>query len=71
MIDNLLDGEDLFRLPRLADDLDPRVELSAHYHQVLRLGQRVDGNPGAERAFSFTALQKQGFRLHKVFEQED
>ena len=46
---NLLDIEDLIWLLRLADDLDPGVELSTHYHQVLRLGQGVDRTPGAKR----------------------
>ena len=49
IVDNLLNGEDLIWLLRLADDLDPGVELSAHYHQVLRLRQGVDRTPGAKR----------------------
>ena len=56
IVDNLLNGEDLIWLLRLADDLDPRVKLSAHYHQVLGLGQGVDRTPGAERATSCRTL---------------
>ena len=50
MVYNLLDSEHLLMLLRLADNLHPGVELSAHYHQVLGLGQGVDRTPGAERA---------------------
>ena len=49
IVDNLLNGEDLIWLLRLADDLDPGVKLSTHYHQVLRLGQGVDRAAGAKR----------------------
>ena len=49
IVDNLLYNEHLFRLLGLTNNLDPGVELSAHYHQVLRLRQGVDGGPGAKR----------------------
>ena len=49
MVGDLLDGEHFLILEGLADDLHPGVELPAHYHQVLRLGQGVDGTPGAKR----------------------
>ena len=56
IVDNLLYNEHLFRLLGLTNNLDPGVELSAHYHQVLRLGQSVDRTPGAERASSCRTL---------------
>ena len=49
MVYNLLDSEHLLMLLGLAYNLHPGVELPAHYHQVLRLGQGVDGTPGAKR----------------------
>ena len=48
MVDNLLDSEDLFMLLGLAYNLHPGVKLSAHYHQVLGLGQGVDGISSTE-----------------------
>ena len=56
MVNNLLDSEHLLMLLGLADNLDPGVELSAHNHQVLGLGQGVDRTPGAERATSCRTL---------------
>ena len=58
IVDNLLNGEDLIWLLRLADDLDPGVELSAHYHQVLRLSQGVNWTASAKWTFIFTTLPK-------------
>ena len=49
VVGDLLDGEHFLILEGLADNLHPRVKFSAHYHQVLRLRQRVDGGPGAKR----------------------
>ena len=49
MVYNLLDSEHLLVLLRLADNLDPGVELPAHYHQVLGRGQGVDRAARAER----------------------
>ena len=49
MVGDLLDGEHFLVLEGLAYNLDPGVELSAHYHQVLRLRQGVDRTSGAKR----------------------
>ena len=57
MVYNPLDCEHLLMLLGLAHNLDPGVELSAHYHQVLRLSQGVDRTASAERAFIITSLQ--------------
>ena len=49
VVGDLLDGEHFLILEGLADDLHPGVELSAHYDQILGLGQGVDGTSGAKR----------------------
>ena len=49
MVSDLLDCEHFLVLEGLADDLHPGVKLPAHYHQVLGLGQGVDGTSGAKR----------------------
>ena len=56
IVDNLLNGEDLIWLLRLADDLDPGVELSAHDHYIIGLGQGVDGVTGTEGTSSSPPL---------------
>ena len=56
MVGEFLDLENLLFLLGMFNDLHPGVELSAHYHQVLRLGQGVDRTPGAERATSCRTL---------------
>ena len=61
MICKLRNGEHFLLLIWLTDNLHSRVELPAHYHQVIRLCQGVDGGPSAKRAFSFTALQRLAF----------
>ena len=57
MVGEFLDLENLLFLLRLSNDLCSRVELPAHYHQVLRLSQGVDRTASAERAFIITSLQ--------------
>ena len=57
MVGEFLDLENLLFLLRLSNDLHSRVELSTHYHQVLRLCQGVDGTASAKRALIITSLQ--------------
>ena len=57
MVGEFLDLENLLFLLRLSNDLHSGVELSTHYHQVLRLCQGVDGTASAKRAFIITSLQ--------------
>ena len=57
MVGEFLDLENLLFLLRVFDNLDPGVELPAHYHQVLGLCQSVDGTASAEWAFIITSLQ--------------
>ena len=57
MVGEFLDLENLLFLLRLSNDLRSRVELPAHYHQVLRLSQGVDGISSAEWALIITSLQ--------------
>ena len=49
MVGEFLDLENLLFLLGMFNDLHPGVELSTHYHQVLRLGQGVDRTSGAKR----------------------
>ena len=49
MVGEFLDLENLLFFLGMFDNLHSRVELPAHYHQVLRLCQGVDGGPGAKR----------------------
>ena len=57
MVGEFLDLENLLFFLGMFDDLDPGVELPAHYHQVLRLSQGVDRTASAEWAFIITSLQ--------------
>ena len=57
MVGEFLDLENLLFLLGMFNDLDPGVELPAHYHQVLRLSQGVDGISSAEWALIITSLQ--------------
>ena len=57
MVGEFLDLENLLFLLGMFNDLHSRVELPAHYHQVLRLSQGVNWTASAEWAFIFTSLQ--------------
>ena len=58
MVGEFLDLENLLFFLGMFDDLDPGVELSAHYHQVLRLSQGVNWTASAKWTFIFTTLPK-------------
>ena len=70
IVHNLLNGEDLIWLLRLTHNLYSGVELSTHYHQVLRLCQGVDGITSAEWAFIITSLQLNFLIFEKSFDRQ-